>query len=201
MMRDDLFDPFDKSSLKHILGARHLPKNGRSIVCPFVEVEVCGSEFDNSKNKTDVVADNGLNPLWLLKQFIFDINNPQFAFLRFVVYEEDMFSDPNFLAQATFPVKSLKTGYRSVPLKNSYSEDLELASLLLHIEIINAKEEDEENLYSSIQQLRDRANELSNQVSNLEHSNNCDARYQQRLDELRLAQEQLMELTEARNRK
>ncbi|XP_058034768.1 1-phosphatidylinositol 4,5-bisphosphate phosphodiesterase gamma-1-like isoform X5 [Ahaetulla prasina] len=210
MMRDDVFDPFDKSSLKHvepitvqlqILGARHLPKNGRSIVCPFVEVEVCGSEFDNSKNKTDVVADNGLTPLWLLKQFIFDINNPQFAFLRFVVYEEDMFSDPNFLAQATFPVKSLKTGYRSVPLKNSYSEDLELASLLLHIEIINAKEEDDENLYSSIQQLRDRANELSNQVSNLEHSNNCDARYQQRLDELRLAQEQLMELTEARNRK
>ncbi|XP_029815114.1 1-phosphatidylinositol 4,5-bisphosphate phosphodiesterase gamma-1-like [Manacus vitellinus] len=122
-----------------ILGARHLPKNGRSIVCPFVEVEVCGSEYDNSKNKTDVVADNGFNPVWLFKQFVFDINNPEFAFLRFVVYEEDMFSDPNFLAQATFPVKGLKTGYRSVPLKNSYTEDLELASLLIHIEIINAK--------------------------------------------------------------
>lgn len=30
-------------------------------------------------------------------------------------------------------------GYRSVPLKNSYSEDLELASLLVHVEIVNAK--------------------------------------------------------------
>ncbi len=30
-------------------------------------------------------------------------------------------------------------GYRSVPLKNSYSEELELASLLVHIEIVNAK--------------------------------------------------------------
>ncbi|NWX30282.1 PLCG1 phosphodiesterase, partial [Notiomystis cincta] len=159
IMRDETFDPFDKNSLKivepitvqlqasgkrqqdrlEILGARHLPKNGRSIVCPFVEVEVCGSEYDNSKNKTDVVADNGFNPVWLFKQFVFDINNPEFAFLRFVVYEEDMFSDPNFLAQATFPVKGLKTGYRSVPLKNSYTEDLELASLLIHIEIINAK--------------------------------------------------------------
>ncbi|NXL33192.1 PLCG1 phosphodiesterase, partial [Glaucidium brasilianum] len=148
IMRDDTFDPFDKNSLKivepitvqlQILGARHLPKNGRSIVCPFVEVEVCGSEYDNSKNKTDVVADNGFNPVWLFKQFVFDINNPEFAFLRFVVYEEDMFSDPNFLAQATFPVKGLKTGYRSVPLKNSYTEDLELAALLIHIEIINAK--------------------------------------------------------------
>uniref|UniRef100_A0A8D0ET55 1-phosphatidylinositol 4,5-bisphosphate phosphodiesterase gamma n=9 Tax=Neoaves TaxID=3078114 RepID=A0A8D0ET55_STROC len=142
IMRDETFDPFDKNSLKivepiTILGARHLPKNGRSIVCPFVEVEVCGSEYDNSKNKTDVVADNGFNPVWLFKQFVFDINNPEFAFLRFVVYEEDMFSDPNFLAQATFPVKGLKTGYRSVPLKNSYTEDLELAALLIHIEIIN----------------------------------------------------------------
>lgn len=31
------------------------------------------------------------------------------------------------------------SGYRSVPLKNSYSEELELASLLVHIEIVNAK--------------------------------------------------------------
>ncbi|KAM8967646.1 1-phosphatidylinositol 4,5-bisphosphate phosphodiesterase gamma-1-like isoform 2-T2 [Pelodytes ibericus] len=210
IMRDDLFDPFDKTSLKiiepitvqiQILGARHLPKDGRSIVCPFVEVEVCGSEFDNSKNKSEVVADNGLNPVWLMKQFVFDINNPDLAFLRFVLYDEDMFSDPNFLAQATFPVKSLKTGYRSVPLKNSYSEDLELAALLVHIEIVNAKEEDDENLYTSIQQLRDRASELSSQVSSYERANNCDFRYQQRLDELRAAQERLLELTEVRNRK
>ncbi|RXM29061.1 1-phosphatidylinositol 4,5-bisphosphate phosphodiesterase gamma-1 [Acipenser ruthenus] len=210
ILREDSFDPFDKSSLKpvepitvqlQILGARHLPKNGRSIVCPFVEVEVCGAEYDSSKCKTDVVADNGLNPVWLQKPFVLDINNPDFCFLRFVVYEEDMFSDPNFLAQAVFPVKELKTGYRSVPLKNSYSEDLELASLLVHIEIVNAKEEDDENLYSSIQQLRDRTNELSNQVSTFERSNACDQRYQQRVDELRAAQEQLTELTEARTRR
>ncbi|KAK1173901.1 1-phosphatidylinositol 4,5-bisphosphate phosphodiesterase gamma-1-like isoform X1 [Acipenser oxyrinchus oxyrinchus] len=210
ILREDSFDPFDKSSLKpvepitvqlQILGARHLPKNGRSIVCPFVEVEVCGAEYDSSKCKTDVVADNGLNPVWLQKPFVLDINNPDFCFLRFVVYEEDMFSDPNFLAQAVFPVKELKTGYRSVPLKNSYSEDLELASLLVHIEIVNAKEEDDENLYSSIQQLRDRTSELSSQVSSFERSNACDQRYQQRVDELRAAQEQLTELTEARTRR
>ncbi|XP_072426108.1 1-phosphatidylinositol 4,5-bisphosphate phosphodiesterase gamma-1-like [Chiloscyllium punctatum] len=210
IMRDENFDPFDKNTLKgvepitvqlQILGARHLPKNGRSIVCPFVEVEVCGAEYDNSKYKTEVVADNGLNPVWLFKQFVFDINNPEFAFLKFIVYDEDMFSDPNFLAQATYPVKCLKTGYRSVPLKNSYSEELELASLLVHIEIVNAKEEDDENLYSSIQQLRDRTNELSSQVSSFERNNGCDSRYQQQLDELRVAQDQLMELTEARNRR
>uniref|UniRef100_A0AAX7UZ22 1-phosphatidylinositol 4,5-bisphosphate phosphodiesterase gamma n=1 Tax=Astatotilapia calliptera TaxID=8154 RepID=A0AAX7UZ22_ASTCA len=147
IMRDDMFDPFDKDTLHvepitiqlQVLGARHLPKNGRSIVCPFVELEICGADYDGYKCKTDVVADNGLNPVWVQKQFVFDIHNPTFAFLRFTVYEEDMFSDPNFLAQATYPVRLLKTGYRSVPLKNSYSEELELASLLVHIEIVNAK--------------------------------------------------------------
>ncbi|XP_010870757.2 1-phosphatidylinositol 4,5-bisphosphate phosphodiesterase gamma-1 isoform X1 [Esox lucius] len=208
IMRDDTFDPFDKDTLRlepitiqlQVLGARHLPKNGRSIVCPFVEVEVCGADYDCSRCKTDVVADNGLNPVWVQKQFVFDIHNPSFSFLRFLVYEEDMFSDPNFLAQATFPVRSLRTGYRSVPLKNSYSEDLELASLLVHIEIVNAKEEDDENLYSSIQRLRDRTNELSSQVSILERAGSGgDHSYQQSLEELRAAQDQLNELVEARN--
>ncbi|KAI2594843.1 phospholipase C gamma 1, partial [Homo sapiens] len=147
-MRDEAFDPFDKSSLRglepcaisiEVLGARHLPKNGRGIVCPFVEIEVAGAEYDSTKQKTEFVVDNGLNPVWPAKPFHFQISNPEFAFLRFVVYEEDMFSDQNFLAQATFPVKGLKTGYRAVPLKNNYSEDLELASLLIKIDIFPAK--------------------------------------------------------------
>lgn len=121
-MRDEAFDPFDKSSLRglepcviciEVLGARHLPKNGRGIVCPFVEIEVAGAEYDSTKQKTEFVVDNGLNPVWPAKPFHFQISNPEFAFLRFVVYEEDMFSDQNFLAQATFPVKGLKTGEES----------------------------------------------------------------------------------------
>ncbi|KAK7889873.1 hypothetical protein WMY93_025433 [Mugilogobius chulae] len=209
IMRDDAFDPFDKDTLHvepitiqlQVLGARHLPKNGRSIVCPFVEVEICGADFDSCKCKTDVVADNGLNPVWLQKQFVFDVHNPTFSFLRFTVYEEDMFSDPNFLAQATCPIRLLRTGYRSVSLKNSYSEELELASLLVHIEIVNAKEEDDENLYTSIQRLRDRTSELSTQVSLLERAGSAEGGYQQSLEELRAVQDQLSELVEARNRR
>lgn len=93
LMRDDVFDPFDKDTLNvepitiqlqvrsvqrdfnldksspeihllktvvshlyQVLGARHLPKNGRSIVCPFVEVEMCGTDYDSCKCKTDVVG-------------------------------------------------------------------------------------------------------------------------------------------------
>lgn len=38
-----------------------------------------------------------------------------------------------------FQVVTLRTGYRSVPLKNGYSEDLELATLLVHLSIRNSK--------------------------------------------------------------
>uniref|UniRef100_A0A8B9JRG7 Phosphoinositide phospholipase C n=1 Tax=Astyanax mexicanus TaxID=7994 RepID=A0A8B9JRG7_ASTMX len=181
IMRDDTFDPFDKHSLRgvepitliiEVLGARHLPKHGRGIVCPLIEIEVCGAEYDCAKQKTDSEADNGLNPIWPRKPFRFNVCNPSFAFLRFVVYEIDMFNDQNFLAQATFPINCLKTGYRSVPLKNSYSEDLELASLLVHLEITRGRVS--------------RGN-----LSRLEGS--FEARYQSPLDDFRVSQETLLE--------
>ena len=39
-----------------VLGARHLPKNGRGIVCPFVEIEGAGAEYDSTKQKTEFVG-------------------------------------------------------------------------------------------------------------------------------------------------
>uniref|UniRef100_A0A674JC94 1-phosphatidylinositol 4,5-bisphosphate phosphodiesterase gamma n=1 Tax=Terrapene triunguis TaxID=2587831 RepID=A0A674JC94_9SAUR len=205
-MRDDLFDPFDKSTVRgleplsvsiEILGARHLPKNGRGIVCPFVEVEVSGADYDNAKQKTEIVADNGLNPLWPQKPFNFQVSNPDFAFLRFVVYEEDMFSDENFLAQATFPVKGLKTGYRAVPLKNNYSENLELASLLVKIEIFPGKQENGEiNLFGA-SALRERTGDPSSQLlTNRAREGSFDARYQQPFEDFR---EQLADQFDSRD--
>uniref|UniRef100_H3A2I8 Phosphoinositide phospholipase C n=1 Tax=Latimeria chalumnae TaxID=7897 RepID=H3A2I8_LATCH len=210
IMRDDNFDPFDKNSLKvvepitvqlQILGARHLPKNGRSIVCPFVEVEVCGAEYDSSKNKTDVVAKKFLSKIIVKKELHAELPNDPCPELLIQLHAEAPIRLHTLAVSSLVPCLVFVLGYRSVPLRNSYSEELELASLLVHVEIVNAKEEDDENLYSSIQQLRDRANELSNQVSSFERSNGCDLRYQQRLDELRAAEELLLELTEVRNRK
>ena len=172
-MRAEKYDPMPPESQRKILmtltvkvlGARHLPKTGRSIVCPFVEVEICGAEYDNNKFKTTVVNDNGLSPVWAPTQekVTFEIYDPNLAFLRFVVYEEDIFSDPNFLAHATYPIKGIKSGYRSVPLKNGYSEDIELASLLVFCEMRPVLESEEE-LYASCRQLRRRQEELNNQL-------------------------------------
>lgn len=57
-------------------------------------------------------GDNGLNPVWkaTAESACFKVYEPELTFLRFVVNEEDMFSDPNFLAQATFPVKGIRSG-------------------------------------------------------------------------------------------
>lgn len=52
---------FGSCTFFQVLGARHLPKNGRSIVCPFVEMEICGADYDCCKFKTDVVGE-GLIP-------------------------------------------------------------------------------------------------------------------------------------------
>ncbi|KOC61102.1 1-phosphatidylinositol 4,5-bisphosphate phosphodiesterase gamma-1 [Habropoda laboriosa] len=123
-----------KFSLK-VIGARHLIRSGRGLASPFVEIEIIGADFDSgTKLTTKTMPDNGFNPMWN-ESCEFKVINPYFAFIRFVVQDEDMFGDSNFIGQATYPVRCLRSGYRSVPLKNNYSEDLELASLLIHLHI------------------------------------------------------------------
>jgi len=55
------------------------------------------------------LVDNGFNPVWN-EVCEFDILNPEVAMMRLVVQDEDVFGDPNFLGQATIPVKCLRTG-------------------------------------------------------------------------------------------
>lgn len=49
------------------------------------------------------IADNGFNPVWN-ETSEFEIMNPAVAFIRFVVNDEDMFGDSNFIGQGTYPV-------------------------------------------------------------------------------------------------
>ena len=73
----------------------------------------------------------------------FELLNPDLALIRFCVQDEDVFGDPNFIGQAVFPFKCIKTGYSSVPLKNCMNEELELSCLLVHVDIRKTYEEDE----------------------------------------------------------
>ncbi|XP_058462061.1 1-phosphatidylinositol 4,5-bisphosphate phosphodiesterase gamma-1 [Malaya genurostris] len=155
MFRDE-FDPNDPNTLVgvedkiiniRIIGARHLCKGGRNITSPLVEIELLGASFDNGvKHRTRAVVDNGFNPIWN-EICEFRVINPYFAMLRFEVQDEDMFGEPNFIGQSVYPINSLRTGYRSVLLRNKYSEELELATLLVHINI-RTNELNGNNLFS-----------------------------------------------------
>ncbi|QQP40261.1 Phosphoinositide phospholipase C, partial [Caligus rogercresseyi] len=65
-----------------VLAARHLTrnKNKNSIISPNVEVEVLGAEYDNFKNRTRSINDNGFNPVWD-EFFDFTVQNPQLALI------------------------------------------------------------------------------------------------------------------------
>ncbi|KAK2162254.1 hypothetical protein LSH36_101g04011 [Paralvinella palmiformis] len=198
------YDPYDKQSVDvqpicvslTIIGARHLVKSGRGIASPFVEVEVTGAYYDrHNKYKTGSKVDNGFNPLWF-EQCEFDVINPEVALIRFVVQDEDMFSEANFLGQATYPVRCLRPGFRSIQLKNGFGEDLELATLLVLIDLKNPMEEDGE-MYVSIQQLRDRSDELRHEIEALEQQRDSDSLLRKR-QELRLTETSLLEKSEER---
>ncbi|XP_014241973.1 1-phosphatidylinositol 4,5-bisphosphate phosphodiesterase gamma-1 isoform X2 [Cimex lectularius] len=145
-MFNPLFDPHNKQSVAAlkspgfrlvvtltVIAARHLLRAGRGMASPFVVVEVLGADYDTGiKLTTRIISDNGLNPVWN-ESCEFEVINPRLAMLRFSVEDEDMFGDPNFIGQATYPFCGLRTGYRSVPLKNGYSEDHELSTLLVHM--------------------------------------------------------------------
>ena len=140
-----------------------------------------------------VSGDNGFNPVWN-EQTQFIVSNPDIALIRFVTQDEDVFGDPNFLGQAVYPITSLKPGYRSVQFKNAFSEELELSSLLIHLEIKSAKDEDEE-MYSSIKHLREQLQNISSEMSavtgNSQQLENLSERMQ-------TTQSEIKKLTEAR---
>ncbi|XP_077982282.1 1-phosphatidylinositol 4,5-bisphosphate phosphodiesterase gamma-1-like [Glandiceps talaboti] len=211
-MRSENYDPTDKNTLVGvdpitmcitIMGARNLVKSGRGIASPFVEVEIIGCEYDsNNKYRTKTKVDNGFNPVWM-ETCEFDIINQSVAMLRICIQDEDMFGDPNFLGQAVYPIPGIRTGYRSVPLKNGHSEELELSALLIHIDIRNATEGEDGDIYASIQELRDRTQELSSRVMAYKSGEPTaiDTNYQAMNEELRAAEERIMMLTEQRKQR
>ncbi|XP_051953316.1 1-phosphatidylinositol 4,5-bisphosphate phosphodiesterase gamma-2 [Xyrauchen texanus] len=142
-----MLDPTKKKTSKQnirirVIAARHLP-NLEHIVSPFVQVELWPytnsiGQAEDYSFKTTVCKCNGMHPVWLGPNNppkYFEVSEPDLSFLRFVVSEEDIFSDAMLIAQATFPFRAIRSGYRSVPLKNMFGENLDLASLLVHIDL------------------------------------------------------------------
>ncbi|CAG2175667.1 unnamed protein product [Oppiella nova] len=149
-MFDDTYNPYEKPSEIHnfnplvltvrVIGARHLKKALKGIVSPSIEIEMIGVEYDCRKCLTRVVHDNGLNPVWSRETFVFNIVCPELALIRFLVSHLDTFDDSSFVGHSTIPVTCLRSGYRSVQLKNEFSEELDLSTLLIYMDIKRAKD-------------------------------------------------------------
>ena len=58
-----------------------------------------------------------------------------------LAHPTDMFGEKNMIGQTTLPINCLRSGYRSVPLRNKFSEELELAALLVHVSIKQIKDQ------------------------------------------------------------
>ncbi|EYC28492.1 hypothetical protein Y032_0007g3253 [Ancylostoma ceylanicum] len=147
-MLEEGFDPSRPESVTtscpvrltvQVIAGRHLSRRDKhkGICSPFVEVEVIGLPCDEAIFKTRTIASNGLNPTWN-QTAVFDVTCPEVALLRFHVEDGDFVgpkTDP-FIGQAVFPLDCIRCGFRSVPLLNQFSEELELSSLLVDVQMI-----------------------------------------------------------------
>ncbi|CAD5112060.1 DgyrCDS1306 [Dimorphilus gyrociliatus] len=171
--QDITYNPFSKESIEQldepmtlavcVLGGRHLAVGGKHVASPYVELEIIGAKCDNSIWRTHSVEYNALCPVWKAQR-IFDIANPSIAVLRFYVCHEDMFSDKVFLGQCCIPVTLIRPGYRSVPLRNGFGEPLDLAALLVHIDITYPKKDGNSDIYSNFADLKSRSDLLREQL-------------------------------------
>ena len=195
IFRDPQFNPFDTSTFGNIeplnmkitiIAGRHLNRKARGLTCPFLEINIIGLDCDTNNFRTRTITDNGLNPVWLDETFDFDILCPPLAKIHFIVKHEDMFGDDSFLAQACFPVTSLRQGHRSVPLKNSFSEEIPQAVILLELRMRNPQNDDE---YAEIVNIRDKMQKL--RIKSSIHGNKTQ-------EQLRTLEGKLSQLTEER---
>ncbi|KHN75652.1 1-phosphatidylinositol 4,5-bisphosphate phosphodiesterase gamma-1 [Toxocara canis] len=149
-MIDEMFSPDEANIIStscpivlniQVIAGRHLSRKDKNkgICSPFVEVEIIGLPLDSASVRTRAIASNGLNPVWN-ESFCFNIHCPELALLRFYVEDGDFVgpkTDP-FIGQAVYPLDCIRTGFRSVALRNQYSEELELSALLVHIDMRRA---------------------------------------------------------------
>lgn len=139
------FSIFDDSTFAHVIpkqvqiqifSAKHIVKPNKSSASPFIEIEICGAECDSSQKYRTKTKSENINPVWN-ESCDFYVRLPELALLRISVMDEDMFGDPNFMGQSVIPLGSIRNGYRAVPLRNGHSEEMELASVFIHINVVD----------------------------------------------------------------
>ncbi|XP_009469310.1 PREDICTED: 1-phosphatidylinositol 4,5-bisphosphate phosphodiesterase zeta-1 [Nipponia nippon] len=114
----------------HQLPPSNLSKTNKAD--PLVQIEIYGVPEDEAKKKSSVIKSNALSPRWD-ETFSFTVQVPELALIRFCVEDEISLVANEFLGQYTLPLLSLNKGYRNVPLLSKDGDNLEPASLFVHV--------------------------------------------------------------------
>ncbi|TPX62191.1 phosphoinositide phospholipase C [Powellomyces hirtus] len=121
-----------------IISGQQLPKpkdsTGSTVIDPYIEVEIAGSEADNAKSRTRTISNNGFNPMWK-EEFKFVISDPQLALLRFTIFDMDVALTSDLIGGWSVPVMSLEQGYRHVPVYNWKGDLIRFSSLFIHVDV------------------------------------------------------------------
>jgi len=115
-----------------IISARQLPRSleksqTKDIISPHISVEIHGANCDKAVRKTRQIDKDGFSPLWE-ETFSFDLARSDLALIYFRVWDHE-----RKIAHNAFPVESLRSGYRLLPLFDEVGRELPLANLFIHI--------------------------------------------------------------------
>ncbi|KAK2168135.1 hypothetical protein LSH36_20g09029 [Paralvinella palmiformis] len=121
-----------------IIRGYQLPKKpgdkARSILDPYVKVDIYGYPDDTKTFRTNYVKNNGFDPKWD-ETFTTTVKVPDLAILRFQVKDYQDYSSDVTVAQYALPFNSVQQGFRTVHLKSRYGEAIRGATLLIHVSI------------------------------------------------------------------
>ncbi|KAI0239686.1 1-phosphatidylinositol 4,5-bisphosphate phosphodiesterase delta-1 [Lamellibrachia satsuma] len=117
--------PYPSEWKKHltvrVVSGYQLPKKkgdkNKSILDPYVKVEVRGVNSDTKIEKTSHIHNNGFHPVWDTP-LEFDIQVPDLAIVSFRVMDYENITSNVLIAQNCLRFSSLQPGYRTVPLKS-----------------------------------------------------------------------------------
>ncbi|CAG5108719.1 Oidioi.mRNA.OKI2018_I69.chr1.g3922.t2.cds [Oikopleura dioica] len=149
-LRNNNFDINDTSTFPRsqpfsykikIISGCQLPKpkqsNKGEVVDPYVKIRVVGPPVDdNPKNSrtTKFIDNNGFSPCWN-EEFTLTTWFPELSMLEILVYDKDVGTKDDKLANSYLPMDSIVPGYRQIPLFDKEGGSLYPATLFFHIEI------------------------------------------------------------------
>ncbi|XP_016052962.1 PREDICTED: 1-phosphatidylinositol 4,5-bisphosphate phosphodiesterase zeta-1 [Miniopterus natalensis] len=121
-------------TIKVISGIQLPPSNYSSSnkADTLVIIDIIGVPNDQVKQQTRVIKKNAFSPRWN-ETFTFIIKVPELALIRFVVENQNLITENEFLGQYTLPLLCMRKGYSRVPLFSKTGESLEPASLFVYV--------------------------------------------------------------------